>query len=359
MTTTVDNQNYQWKPLPGATNGDEQTYQQTELVAVQGATIGSAPVRYDTAMAQQAELIRLNNNNNTEIKAMASVTPPGLEHAVAPYMTIAETTPTNLSSPPKSTDTKSDELCRDYLNGRCGRDGCKYKHDIGLRDSIRSKVCKDYQNAKCLRTKCKYLHLTEAEHEEYRRTGIMPTKPDSVECVDPSAPDICRDYLKGLCGRGNKCRYSHVMSTASLGAAAAAAADVAGLGTVSISLGKRSYSAMSGSILTLPAAALVNPIELNEQLKHKLIKLRKQVLELTQLNDALYHENMKLRHQTPGNSTSERASLLEAPTSQITCTQITSPSITQNTSPNITQNTIQNTTATTQIVNGINGSSEH
>jgi hypothetical protein len=83
--------------------------------------------------------------------------------------------------------------CRDFLKGKCKRgDLCKFTHDtkkkeaaIGTKKDVSNKVCYAWQNGKCLHgANCKFKHL-EKEAQ------------------------ICREFRKGWCFRGELCLYLH------------------------------------------------------------------------------------------------------------------------------------------------------
>ncbi|XP_002741437.1 zinc finger CCCH domain-containing protein 10-like [Saccoglossus kowalevskii] len=117
-----------------------------------------------------------------------------------------------------------DAICRDFLRNVCRRgNNCKYKHPdtseaekLGLKQKSHV-FCHDFQNKECRRPNCKFIHCTRDEEEYYKSTGDMPARMDrmspGVPGNDlPSDGDIpvCRDYLKGDCRRGMKCKFRHM-----------------------------------------------------------------------------------------------------------------------------------------------------
>jgi len=251
------------------------------LESVQSATIGSAAVKYTSEPTQEntQEAGGADPTASTTVVAeTAAVTTTSIE---IPTETITNTT----EQSSEETPTKSNELCRDFMNGLCGRTGCKYKHDPATRNTseqTHAPICKDYQNGKCHRPNCKFLHLTKEQSEEFEKTGIMPEMKVTVN------PKPCRDFANGMCKRGNTCKFSH--------------------GPVGLQ-GKRPFSALLGTTI-MPNGT---PRQVNEELKAKLLDLRKQVLELTSLNDSLYNENQKFRNQFSGTNGLGKMSLLPKP----------------------------------------------
>jgi len=181
----------------------------------------------------------------------------------------------------------SQDICRDFLHGRCSRSACKYKHDTAEREIklSDSPVCKDYQSSMCHRQKCKYLHLTKDEEEQFKITGVMPEK-NANENFDSPGVELCRDFKKGVCTRGNSCKYLHQ-------------ADESNGGLLNI-LGKRPSSAVANAASELLYNKRPNSAsgylstgsngsleQENEALQKEVLELRKQVLQLQQQNDAL------------------------------------------------------------------------
>jgi len=83
-----------------------------------------------------------------------------------------------------------DEVCKDFLNGKCrrGRD-CKFRHPADRRQG--PEVCREFLNGRCTRgDACKY------EHDEKRKEAERRS-------------DVCREFLNGRCSRGAACKYIH------------------------------------------------------------------------------------------------------------------------------------------------------
>lgn len=123
------------------------------------------------------------------------------------------------------------ELCRDFKYGDCRRGArCIFYHP-------KLDVCRDYRAARCQRAECKYVHATRDEEEVFDKSGILPShitngpfgksggsrkrrhesmampssNPMSFGAPPPPAPstDLCRDFEKGDCRRGDRCKFYH------------------------------------------------------------------------------------------------------------------------------------------------------
>jgi len=84
--------------------------------------------------------------------------------------------------------------------------------------------CLDFQTMRCHRASCKFLHVTKEEQANFERTGLLPTRLNygggpmggsmgggSMSSTLPRpGRQICRDFLNGVCKRGrDSCRFSH------------------------------------------------------------------------------------------------------------------------------------------------------
>ena len=126
----------------------------------------------------------------------------------------------------------SDDICRDFLRNVCQRGKrCRYRHppsvesvDITRRHDYT--FCHDFQNTGCRRASCRFIHCTKDEEEEYRRTGQLPGRlqqavslgiglnSTEVPLLQGEVP-ICKDFLKGECKRGVRCKFRHIASSQS------------------------------------------------------------------------------------------------------------------------------------------------
>lgn len=133
------------------------------------------------------------------------------------------------------------ELCRDFKKGDCRRgERCIYHHP-------KLDVCRDYQFRECTRHDCRFVHVTKAEEEKFEGSGIIPphvhngpfkniSHPppagsggyngilgkraySAMSGAPPPPPlpvygqensgEICRDFEKGDCRRGARCKFFH------------------------------------------------------------------------------------------------------------------------------------------------------
>ncbi|MCI4375140.1 hypothetical protein PGIGA_G00105850 [Pangasianodon gigas] len=122
----------------------------------------------------------------------------------------------------------SDGVCRDFLRNVCKRGKrCRFRHpdfnevpDLGAQKN-EFVFCHDHQNKECVRTNCRFVHGSKEDEDYYKKTGELPlwlrwkvAAGLGLSLTDlpqnrGEAP-ICRDFLKGECQRGNKCKFRHV-----------------------------------------------------------------------------------------------------------------------------------------------------
>ena len=190
--------------------------------------------------------------------------------------------------------------CRDFMRGVCSRgNNCKFFHPPHTNPMSKEKlpICKDFQNKGCDRVKCKFLHISQQEEVEYDNTGILPEhggRSDQVRAHGGGIPpgggrngpfpppsDICKDFLNGVCQRGNRCKFRHDNEEAG--------------GPM---YGKRRRNEFAGG----PGGFMgPNPLmEENEMLRRKIADLQRQVVDLRQMNDTLYEQNSRYRTQLRG-----------------------------------------------------------
>ncbi|KAG9259418.1 zinc finger CCCH domain-containing protein 10 [Astyanax mexicanus] len=121
-----------------------------------------------------------------------------------------------------------DGVCRDFLRNVCKRGKrCRFRHpdfnevpDLGVQKN-EFIFCHDHQNKECVRINCRFVHGSKEDEDYYKKTGELPLwlrwkvaaglglSPADLPQNRGEAP-ICRDYLKGECQRGNKCKFRHV-----------------------------------------------------------------------------------------------------------------------------------------------------
>ncbi|NXI21984.1 ZC3HA protein, partial [Sterrhoptilus dennistouni] len=121
-----------------------------------------------------------------------------------------------------------DDICRDFLRNVCKRGKrCRFRHpdmsevtNLGVRKN-EFIFCHDFQNKECVRLTCRFIHGSKEDEDCYKKTGELPPRlrqkvaaglglspadlPNSKEEVP-----ICRDFLKGDCQRGAKCKFQHL-----------------------------------------------------------------------------------------------------------------------------------------------------
>ncbi|KTG02070.1 hypothetical protein cypCar_00018496 [Cyprinus carpio] len=125
-------------------------------------------------------------------------------------------------------DLGLDGVCRDFLRNVCKRGKrCRFRHpdfnevpDLGVQKN-EFIFCHDHQNKECVRTNCRFVHGSKEDEDYYKKTGELPLRlrgkvaaglglsPTDLPLSRGEVP-ICRDYLKGECQRGNKCKFRHV-----------------------------------------------------------------------------------------------------------------------------------------------------
>ncbi|XP_021937074.1 zinc finger CCCH domain-containing protein 10-like isoform X2 [Zootermopsis nevadensis] len=123
----------------------------------------------------------------------------------------------------RNSDFSGNGVCRDFLRKVCRRGKrCKFLHPNEKEEDVGTKFeyvfCHDYQNLKCSRTLCRFVHCTREEEEYYRATGELPRHVLETTVRKGIAPDVsrpgevpvCKDFLKGECRRGGKCRFRHL-----------------------------------------------------------------------------------------------------------------------------------------------------
>lgn len=122
----------------------------------------------------------------------------------------------------------SDHVCRDYIRNVCKRGKrCRFRHldfndvpDLGVQKN-EFIFCHDYQNKECMRSNCRFVHGSKEDEDYYKKTGELPLRlrgnvaarlglsPMDLPHSRGEVP-ICRDFLKGECQRGSKCKFRHV-----------------------------------------------------------------------------------------------------------------------------------------------------
>ncbi|XP_068935262.1 LOW QUALITY PROTEIN: zinc finger CCCH domain-containing protein 10 [Petaurus breviceps papuanus] len=122
----------------------------------------------------------------------------------------------------------SDAICRDFLRNVCKRGKrCRYRHpdmsevsNLGVSKN-EFIFCHDFQNKECSRLNCRFIHGSKEDEDGYKKTGELPPRlrqkvaaglglsPADLPNGKEEVP-ICRDFLKGDCQRGAKCKFRHL-----------------------------------------------------------------------------------------------------------------------------------------------------
>lgn len=122
----------------------------------------------------------------------------------------------------------SDAICRDFLRNVCKRGKrCRYRHpdmsevsNLGVSKN-EFIFCHDFQNKECSRPNCRFIHGSKEDEDGYKKTGELPPRlrqkvaaglglsPADLPNGKEEVP-ICRDFLKGDCQRGTKCKFRHL-----------------------------------------------------------------------------------------------------------------------------------------------------
>ncbi|KAJ8265671.1 hypothetical protein COCON_G00147700 [Conger conger] len=121
-----------------------------------------------------------------------------------------------------------EDVCRDFLRNVCKRGKrCRFRHldyneapDVGAQKN-EFVFCHDHQNKECTRPNCRFVHGSKEDEDYYKQTGELPPRlrgrvaaglglsPTELPYSRGDVP-ICRDFLKGECQRGNRCKFRHV-----------------------------------------------------------------------------------------------------------------------------------------------------
>lgn len=103
------------------------------------------------------------------------------------------------------------DICRDFLRNLCRRGKrCKYRHPESEETEKKEYVfCHDFQNKECRRPNCKFLHCTKQEEEFFHNTGKLPPHIQDAINASKDMREICKDFMKGDCRRGARCKFRH------------------------------------------------------------------------------------------------------------------------------------------------------
>jgi len=217
----------------------------------------------------------------------------------------------------KSQKEMADNVCKDFLNGVCNRAErgmtCKFDHPEGREGessngesrkrpaAANSNACRDFLNGECNRTRCKFSH----DGEDPGFTGVRGGGRGGFRGgmrgggrggfgggdMGQSRP-ACKDFLNKKCDRGERCRFRHATEREmQLEEQIAAMQQMQGMHPppppIDDMYGKRPRIDDSDEV---------------DLLLKKITDLKKQVLDLTTMNDALYEQNKQYRARLQGSS---------------------------------------------------------
>lgn len=196
-------------------------------------------------------------------------------------------------------------VCRDFLRNVCKRGAhCRYWHpppDVAV-DVV---FCHDFQNAGCRRADCRFVHCTREEEDLYRRTGQLPISAAvagarSYTITGSGDVPICKDFLKGECRRGVKCKFEHLQEGL---AGELSTGDTASSSSLSVKIRKTEPADGEVELVTLADYRAVE--EENRSLRHDVDELRRTVSVLVATNEMLLEQNAKYRSSTASPAASQ------------------------------------------------------
>ncbi|CAD5111094.1 unnamed protein product [Dimorphilus gyrociliatus] len=220
----------------------------------------------------------------------------------------------------ESSNSCNDDICRDYLRNVCRRGSkCKFRHlngidnEAGKMDGREVQFCHDFQNIGiCRRSSCRFLHCSREEEEKFKITGKLPAHINSP----PGSPPICKDYLKGECHRASRCKFRHltvneyeseINKNQSL---------------IALDFLEDDLQAAKRRRLEVDAEWRASLEEENMLLRRRVSELKKQVSDLTAVNDLLLDQNARYRTAQAGLANTMKA---QPPTVQTCIQTVVSP----------------------------------
>ena len=98
------------------------------------------------------------------------------------------------------------EVCKQFLAGKCSRSTCKFLHDATANGKDSNQKAKKKKQSVCrdfLRGACQYGPKCKFSHSEDKVAKDLSLK-------------VCHLFKKGMCRFGNKCLYGHVQKEAAI-----------------------------------------------------------------------------------------------------------------------------------------------
>ncbi|GFS12837.1 zinc finger CCCH domain-containing protein 10 [Elysia marginata] len=214
-----------------------------------------------------------------------------------------------------SMETYEDDVCRDYMRNVCTRGRrCRYRHPPleerpeqppPRRDLT---FCHDYQNNGCSRPSCKFLHCSRDEQEYFHRTGLLPSRLNNSgrgvlaitqgQVLRAEVP-VCRDYLNGECKRGSKCKYRHEAENSPVHYSSNNRRHHSGYDRRDYLSGpdhkRRRKDDDYGADGDRSGSDYAELEDENAMLRRKVSELKKQVSDLTAINEVLLEQNARYR----------------------------------------------------------------
>lgn len=125
------------------------------------------------------------------------------------------------------------DTCLDFLRNQCIRGAsCQFKHVQKVEAHServclsRSIFCHDFQEGECMRPNCKMIHTSAQDEQYFLETGMLAAHlkgefAGGLSSVGASgsmmsnrdlsklASNVCREYVKNRCERGDQCKFYH------------------------------------------------------------------------------------------------------------------------------------------------------
>jgi hypothetical protein len=109
------------------------------------------------------------------------------------------------------------EVCHDYSRGLCARgDSCRFSHDVAVSPAVRVRARRAQHHGSTPHAPGKPSHTSPRLFRRPSAARISPATPASGAQAAQAANrsgGICFDFTKGVCNRGDACRFSHDSAT--------------------------------------------------------------------------------------------------------------------------------------------------